>query len=72
MVREIMRGEAFLTQKAEPAATKGLAAAQDLLGILTARVQCQNDKFQTRFKTLTGWMAQIIQHEIDYCEGVLI
>ena len=36
------------------------------------KVQYQNEKFQTRFKTFTGWMAQIIQHEIDHCEGVLI
>ena len=36
------------------------------------KVQYQNDQFQTRFKTFTGWTAQIIQHEIDHCEGVLI
>ena len=36
------------------------------------KVQYQNEKFQTRFKSFTGWTAQIIQHEIDHCEGVLI
>ena len=36
------------------------------------KVQYQNDQFQTRFKTFTGWMAKIIQHEIDHCNGVLI
>ena len=36
------------------------------------KVQYQNDQFQTRFKTFTGWTAQIIQHEIDHCSGVLI
>lgn len=36
------------------------------------KVQYQNGKFQTRYKTFTGWTAQIIQHEIDHCEGVLI
>ena len=36
------------------------------------KVQYQNGQFQTRFKTFTGWTAQIIQHEIDHCEGVLI
>lgn len=36
------------------------------------KVQYQNDKLQTRFKTFTGWTAQIIQHEIDHCEGILI
>lgn len=36
------------------------------------KVQYQNGKFQTRYKTFTDWTAQIIQHEIDHCEGVLI
>ena len=36
------------------------------------KVQYQNEQFQTRFKTFTGWTAQIIQHEIDHCEGILI
>ncbi len=136
MVREIMRDEAFLSQKAEPAILEDLPAAQDLLDTLAAhkdgcvgmaanmigvskriivfdnegkymvmlnpeiikksgpyqaeegclsltgtrkakrwqsiKVQYQNEKFQVRFKTFTGWTAQIIQHEIDHCEGVLI
>ena len=136
MVREIMRDEAFLSQKAEPATLEDLPVAQDLLDTLAAhkdgcvgmaanmigvckriivfdnegkytvmfnpeiikksgsyeaeegclsltgtrkakrwqsiKVQYQNEQFQTRFKTFTGWTAQIIQHEIDHCEGVLI
>ena len=136
MVREIMRDEAFLSQKAEPATLEDLPVAQDLLDTLTAhkdgcvgmaanmigvrkriivfdnegtymvmfnpeiikksspyeaeegclslsgtrkakrwqsiKVQYQNGQFQTRLKTFTGWTAQIIQHEIDHCEGVLI
>ena len=136
MVREIMRDEAFLSQKAEPATQDDLNIAQDLLDTLTAhktgcvgmaanmigvckriivfdnegkymvmfnpeiikksgpyeaeegclsltgirkakrwksiKVQYQNEQFQTRFKTFTGWTAQIIQHEIDHCEEVLI
>ena len=136
MVREIMRDEAFLSQKAEPATLEDLTVAQDLLDTLTAhkdgcvgmaanmigvnkrvivfdnegeymvmfnpevikksgpyqaeegclslsgvrktkrwksiKVQYQNEQFQIRFKTFTGWTAQIIQHEIDHCEGVLI
>ena len=36
------------------------------------KVQYQNERFQTRIKTFTGWTAQIIQHEIDHCNGVLI
>ena len=136
MVREICRDEAFLAQKAEPAAADDLGTAQDLLDTLAAhkdgcvgmaanmigvnkriiafdnegkymvmlnpvivrqsgayeaeegclsltgtrktkrfqtiKVQWQNKKFQTRLKTFTGWTAEIIQHEIDHCEGVLI
>ena len=136
MVREIMRDEAFLAQKAEPAGPDDLSAARDLLDTLAAhkagcvgmaanmiginkriivfdnegrymvmfnpeiikksgpyeteegclsltgtrkarrwksiKVQYQNEQFQTRFKTFTGWTAQIIQHEIDHCEGMLI
>ena len=36
------------------------------------KVQYQTETFQMRFKTFTGWTAQIIQHEIDHCEGILI
>ena len=38
----------------------------------TVKVQWQNEKFQTRLKTFTGWTGQIIQHEIDHCNGILI
>ena len=38
----------------------------------TIKVQWQTDKSQTRIKTFTGWPAQIIQHEIDHCDGILI
>ena len=36
------------------------------------KVQYQTVDFQIRLKTFTGWTAQIIQHEIDHCNGVLI
>ena len=38
----------------------------------TIKVQWQNEQFQTRIKTFTGWTAQIIQHEVDHCKGILI
>ncbi len=38
----------------------------------TVKVQWQNEQFQPRLKTFTGWTAEIIQHEIDHCEGILI
>lgn len=36
------------------------------------KVRWQNENFQIRIKTFTGWPAQIIQHEIDHCNGILI
>ena len=136
MVCEICRDEAFLAQKAEPAAAEDLGTASDLLDTLIAhkdgcvgmaanmigvnkrmiafdnegeymvmlnpvivkksgayeaeegclsltgtrkakrfksiKVQWQNEKLQPRIKTFTGWTAEIIQHEIDHCEGILI
>lgn len=36
------------------------------------KVQWQTTEMQTRIKTFTGFPAQIIQHEVDHCEGVLI
>ena len=36
------------------------------------KVRWQNERFQERIKTFTGWTAQIIQHEIDHCQGIII
>lgn len=136
MIRSICKDEAFLAQKAQPAAPEDLPVAQDLLDTLAAhkdgcvgmaanmigvnkriiafdnegtyqvmlnpvlvkqsgpyqaeegclslsgtrktrrfqtiKVQWQNEQFQTRRKTFTGWTAEIIQHELDHCEGILI
>jgi len=36
------------------------------------KVRYQTEDFQTRLKTFEGWTAQIIQHEVDHCNGVLI
>ncbi len=49
-----------------------------LTGVRTAKrwrsikVRYENEHFQVRLKTFTGWTAEIIQHEIDHCEGILI
>ena len=136
MIRDIMRDEAFLAQKAELATSDDLPVSQDLLDTLDAnkercvgmaanmigvnkriiafdnegtymvmfnpeiikrsgpyqteegclslegtrptkrwesiKVRYQNEKFQERFKTFIGWTAQIIQHEVDHCEGIII
>lgn len=36
------------------------------------KVRYETTEFQVRLKTFTGWTAEIIQHEIDHCRGVLI
>ena len=36
------------------------------------KVRYQNERFAIRFKAFTGWIAQIIQHEVGHCNGVLI
>lgn len=36
------------------------------------KVRYQTTELQTRIKAFNGWTAQIIQHEIDHCNGVLI
>ena len=38
----------------------------------TIKVRYQNERFQVRLQSFSGWPAQIIQHEIDHCNGVLI
>ncbi len=36
------------------------------------KVKWETENFQTRIKTFSGWTAQIIQHEVDHCDGILI
>ncbi len=38
----------------------------------TIKLRYQNERFQTRLQTFSGWTAQIIQHELDHCNGILI
>ena len=38
----------------------------------TIKVQYQTLEMHPRVKTYTGWIAQIIQHEVDHCNGILI
>ena len=38
----------------------------------SVKVKYQTTELQTRIKTYTGWTAQIIQHEVDHCDGILI
>ena len=36
------------------------------------KVKYQTLELQNRIKAYTGWTAQIIQHEVDHCDGILI
>ena len=36
------------------------------------KVRWQNEDFKERIKNFDGFTAQIIQHEIDHCNGILI
>lgn len=36
------------------------------------KVEYQTIQMQVRIRSFQGWTAQIIQHEIDHCDGVLI
>lgn len=38
----------------------------------TIKVKWQTAEMQVRIKTFTGFTAQIIQHEVDHCNGILI
>lgn len=36
------------------------------------RVEYLNAEFKPRVNTYTGWTAEIIQHEVDHCDGALV
>ena len=36
------------------------------------KVEYLNEDFRPRCKTFTDWAAQIIKHEVDHCDGILI
>ena len=67
----------IIIKKAEPYNTQEsclslLGGPRNTKRYKNIKVQYQNEKFQTRLKTFSGWTAQIIQHEIDHCDGILI
>lgn len=65
-----------IIKKSEPYQTE--ESCLSLSGVRTVKrwksikVRYQNERFQTHFKTFHDWTAQIIQHEIDHCEEILI
>ena len=49
-----------------------LGSPRDTIRYNSVKVQWQTTDFKIKIKTFTGFTAQIIQHEIDHCDGVLI
>lgn len=49
-----------------------LGGPRDTIRYKSVKVQWQTTDFKVKIKTFKGFTAQIIQHEIDHCDGVLI
>lgn len=49
-----------------------LCGARSVTRYKNIKVEWKTRQFQTKTQTFTGWIAQIIQHEIDHCNGVII
>ena len=72
---EVMFNPVIVKQSSPYTAEEGclsLVGTRKAKRFQTIKVQWQNDKFQTRTKTFAGFTAEIIQHEIDHCDGIII
>ena len=49
-----------------------LAGVRKCMRYQEIEVQYQDVNFKQQRQTYSGWIAQIIQHEIDHCRGILI
>ena len=65
-----------LQQKLGPYETQegclSLSGTRPALRYQTIQVRWQDERFEPRCETFSGWTAQIIQHELDHCDGILI
>ena len=66
-----------IVKKSDPYSTKEsclslLGAPRKCKRYKSIKVRYQTPEMQTRIKTYTGFTAQIIQHEVDHCNGILI
>lgn len=57
---------------AEESCLSLLGGPRKCLRYRTIRVRFQDEKMKTKIKIYHGWTAQIIQHEVDHCNGILI
>lgn len=62
MVRKIIKDTFFLSRKSEPATREDL----------NIEVEYYDMNWKKQRQKLSGWTAQICQHELDHLEGVLI
>lgn len=72
---EVMFNPVIVRQSGPYMAEEGclsLTGTRKIKRFASIKVQWQNEAFQTRLKTFSGFTAEIIQHEIDHCEGILI
>lgn len=66
-----------IIEKSEPYETEEsclsfLGGPRKCLRYRKITVKWQTGGFRTMTKAFSGWTAQIIQHEIDHCNGILI
>ncbi|WEV47265.1 peptide deformylase [Bifidobacterium sp. ESL0690] len=65
-----------IIEKEEPYQTEegclSLESTRKTTRFQTIRVHYQDRRFKERTANFSGWTAQIIQHEIDHCNGILI
>lgn len=67
---EILKGESIY--ETEESCLSLLGGPRKTKRYQTVKVRYENLQLQTKIQTFTGWTAQIIQHEVDHCNGVLI
>lgn len=58
--------------EAEESCLSFLGGPRKCLRYRKITVKWQTGGFRTMTKAFSGWTAQIIQHEIDHCDGILI
>lgn len=69
MVKKIVKDPLFLAQKSVDATEADKKVVTDLLDTLRANL---DQSFKKQHGKYSGWMAEIIQHEIDHCNGIVI
>ena len=65
-----------ITAKSEPYQTEegclSLSGRRPATRYRRIEVTFRDERFASRTETFEGWTAQIIQHEIDHCNGIVI